>query len=106
MFFIGDKVVKAQSADYLKIIEYAIKAPSGHNTQPWKFKLMDNSIEIHPDFDCSLPVVDSNHRELYISLGCAAENLCLAANESGYKILPKCDANERECSNHRSSRSG
>lgn len=71
--------------DFLKMVSYAIKAPSGHNTQPWKFHIGENAIEIHPDFSRSLPVVDGDHRELYISLGCAAENLILAAGELGYE---------------------
>lgn len=29
-----------QYADYLFMIEYAAKAPSGHNTQPWQFQLL------------------------------------------------------------------
>ena len=84
LLFIGNMAVSAQNADFKKMLEYAIKAPSGHNTQPWKFKLMDNSIEIHPNLDCTLAVVDANRRELYISLGCATENLCIAAHELGY----------------------
>ncbi|MBK7098805.1 MAG: nitroreductase [Sphingobacteriales bacterium] len=76
--------VKSQNPDFLKIIEYGIKAPSGHNTQPWKFKLKEKSIEIHPNLDKTLPVVDGNHRELYISLGCALENICVAASNFGY----------------------
>lgn len=31
------------------IVEKAIKAPSGHNTQPWKFKIHENEISILPD---------------------------------------------------------
>lgn len=73
-----------QNHDFLKMVEYGIKAPSGHNTQPWKFKLNENSIEIYPNFSKELPVVDENHRELYISLGCAVENICIAANKLGY----------------------
>lgn len=69
---------------FAEMIGYAMKAPSGHNTQPWKFSLSDNSIDIYPDFTRALPVVDANHRELYISLGAAAENLCTAAHELGY----------------------
>lgn len=66
------------------MIEQAIKAPSGHNTQPWLFHINENSIEIHPDFSKTLKVVDASHRELFISLGCAAENLCIAAQSKGY----------------------
>ncbi len=67
-----------------KLIYYATKAPSGHNTQPWQFKVRGSAIEIHPNFKYALPVVDPNHRELYISLGCATENLCVAATHFGF----------------------
>ncbi len=70
--------------DLKKIIAHGVQAPSGHNTQPWKFKLNESSIEIYPNFSKELPVVDKNHRELFISLGCAAENICIAASASGY----------------------
>ena len=81
----GIQEVKAQNPDFIKMIGYATKAPSGHNTQPWKFIISESSIEIHPDFGQALPVVDASNRELYISLGCAAENLIIAASESGYE---------------------
>lgn len=67
-----------------EMIRYATLAPNGHNTQPWKFSIKENAIEIFPDYSRQLPVVDSNHRELWISLGCALENLLLAAAASGY----------------------
>lgn len=76
--------LQSQHPDLLYMIEYAIQAPSGHNTQPWFFKTGENRIEIHPDFEKALPVVDADHRELFISLGCALENLCIAASEKGY----------------------
>ncbi len=73
-----------QNKDFIELAEYASKAPSGHNTQPWKFHLSDDTITIRPDFDVRLPVVDGNNRELFISLGCATENLCIAASQFGY----------------------
>ena len=73
-----------QNSDYLFMIENACKAPSGHNTQPWLFKIREAEIDIYPDFSKELPVVDHNHRELFVSLGCAVENLCVAAREKGY----------------------
>ncbi|ERT58971.1 hypothetical protein HMPREF1254_0157 [Prevotella sp. BV3P1] len=75
----------AQNTDYLFMIEHAVKAPSGHNTQPWLFKICKSVIDIYPDFTKSLPAVDPNNRELFVSLGCAAENLCIAASHKGYK---------------------
>ena len=77
-------LANGQNPDFLKMVEYGIKAPSGHNTQPWKFRLNENSIDVYPNFSKELPVIDVNHRELYISLGCAVENICIASNEFGY----------------------
>ena len=66
------------------LIHYATLAANGHNTQPWKFAIDGNTIEIFPDTSRELKVVDPLHRELWISLGCALENLLLAARASGY----------------------
>ena len=58
------------------MMEQAVKAPSGHNTQPWLFRVQKDRIQILPDMSKSLPAVDPDNRELFISLGCATENLC------------------------------
>lgn len=76
--------MKEKRADYLFMIEQATKAPSGHNTQPWLFRICEDSIEIHPDNRKTLHVVDRNRREMFVSLGCATENLCIAAGSIGY----------------------
>ncbi len=68
-----------------ELIGYAIKAPSGHNSQPWKFAIDDDTITIYPDFSCALPVVDPDYRELFISLGCAAQNMMIAAAHFDYQ---------------------
>jgi hypothetical protein len=71
----------------IEIIRCATLAPSGHNTQPWKFALQGQTVRILPDFTRRLPVVDPDDRELYISLGCALENLRLAAQQNGFQSL-------------------
>jgi hypothetical protein len=77
--------LQAQGEDMLQeILRYATLAPSGHNTQPWKFAASPGHIRISPDLERALPVVDPDHRELWISLGCALENLLLAARACGY----------------------
>jgi hypothetical protein len=76
--------IQAQKPDFLFMVEQAVKAPSGHNTQPWLFKIYESSLEIRPNMTKSLSVVDPDNRELFISLGCAAENVCLAAAQKGY----------------------
>ena len=72
------------ASEIRKIIEYGTKAPSGHNTQPWKFTFSENEIQIHPDFERALPIVDPDNHALYISLGCSAENIILASRNIGY----------------------
>jgi hypothetical protein len=69
---------------FKEIIHYATLAPSGHNTQPWKFAIKDNSILIFPDYSRRLPIVDPDDHALFISLGCALENLVVAANHMGF----------------------
>lgn len=66
------------------IIGAAILAPSGHNAQPWKFSVKENEILILPDFKRRLPFVDPDDRELYISIGCALENLLIACSYFGF----------------------
>lgn len=73
------------NADFTEIIKYAAKAPSGHNSQPWKFKITNEGIAILPDYRAALPVVDKDNRELFISLGCAAENIVVSATFYGYE---------------------
>lgn len=70
---------------FKKLIHYATLAPSGHNTQPWKFSFKNNSILIYSDYSRRLPVVDPDDHALFISLGCALENLIIAANKMGYR---------------------
>jgi nitroreductase len=65
------------------LLRYAILAPSSHNSQPWEFVVEDGKIEGYADESRWLDVADTDKRELYISLGCAVENLCLAAERFG-----------------------
>lgn len=71
-------------AQLRELVRYATLAPSGHNTQPWKFAVTESSIQISPDYARRLPAVDPQDRELWISLGCALENLLIAAGAAGY----------------------
>ncbi len=58
-------------------------AANGHNTQPWKFRLDERGATILPDLARRTAVVDPDDHHLYVSLGCAAENLIIAANAHG-----------------------
>jgi hypothetical protein len=65
------------------LIRYATLAANGHNTQPWLFRADDLGIDIRPDLTRRTPVVDPDDHHLFASLGCAAENLALAAGARG-----------------------
>jgi hypothetical protein len=66
------------------LLKYAVLAPSSHNTQPWKFAVTPDTIKIFADKSRWLKVADPDQRELHISIGCALENLLLAAEFYGY----------------------
>ena len=66
-----------------ELVRCATLAPSSHNTQCWKFAIEDQAITILPDFSRRCPVVDPDDHHLFVSLGCAAENLTQAALSQG-----------------------
>lgn len=65
------------------LIRFATLAPNGHNAQPWLFRAGEKRIEILPDLARCTPVVDPDDHHLFISLGCAGENLSLASAARG-----------------------
>ena len=68
-----------------ELVRYATLAPSSHNSQCWKFRLEDGAISILPDLSRRCPAVDPDDHHLFVSLGCAAENLIQAALANGLK---------------------
>ncbi|MDD2756209.1 MAG: hypothetical protein PHS80_11860 [Methanothrix sp.] len=66
------------------LLNYAILAPSNYNSQPWLFNVSDGEIQVLADKSAWLKVADADRREQYISLGCALENLIIAAEHFGY----------------------
>jgi hypothetical protein len=68
-----------------ELVRYATLAPSSHNTQCWKFALDTQSITILPDLSRRCPAVDPDDHHLFISLGCATENLIQAALALGLR---------------------
>jgi nitroreductase len=65
------------------MLNYAVLAPSGHNTQPWLFSVHDDEVELHADRTHGLPVVDPEDRELIISFGSAPFCLRVAMRHFG-----------------------
>jgi len=80
----------ASGADLLReAVDYAVLAPSGHNTQPWSFKVVDETLELWADRARALPVVDPYDRELTISCGAALAFVRIALRRLGHEALTK-----------------
>jgi len=67
----------------LALVRAAILAASPHNTQPWLFKVTNSSIELNIDTKRNVGALDPYLREEHIGMGCALENLMLAAAANG-----------------------
>ena len=67
------------------LLRYAILAPSGHNTQPWSFRITSHSVRVFADTSRRLLVVDRGDRELLISIGAAITNFRVAAAHFGFE---------------------
>ncbi|MDX2010741.1 MAG: hypothetical protein SFW67_11140 [Myxococcaceae bacterium] len=67
----------------LELVRLATLAGNSHNSQPWRFVVRGDGIRIEPDWTRRLPVVDPDDHHLWVSLGCAAQNLVEAAPAFG-----------------------
>ncbi|WP_428263166.1 Acg family FMN-binding oxidoreductase [Haliangium sp.] len=71
------------AAPEVQAVHAAVLAASPHNTQPWLFAITPERIDVYADLDRSLGAMDGLHREMYIGLGCALDNLVLTARHLG-----------------------
>jgi len=77
----GRVPIPAGQRDYL--IATAARAPSVHNTQPWRFRVGEYAIDLYADRARKLRV-DPVGREMLISCGAALFGLRLAVRSLGY----------------------
>ncbi|MEV0397923.1 Acg family FMN-binding oxidoreductase [Polymorphospora rubra] len=71
------------AADLRTAVAAAVRAPSMHNTQPWRFRLRDGAIELLVDPARRLPVGDPTGWAARIGCGAALFNLRLALAVAG-----------------------
>ena len=64
-------------------IAVANRAPSLHNSQPWRWRIGDTSIHMFADTQRELPVTDPTGRDLRISCGAALHHLRVALRAAG-----------------------
>jgi nitroreductase len=69
----------------LALVRAAILAANPHNTQPWLFKVTNSAIELYLDPSRNVGALDPYLREEHIGMGCALENVMLAAAANGYR---------------------
>jgi nitroreductase family protein len=70
-------------ADLRRAAQAAIRAPSLHNSQPWRFRLRDGGIEVLADPSRQLTVADSGGWAVRIACGAAVLNARLALADGG-----------------------
>jgi hypothetical protein len=66
------------------LLQYAVLAPSSHNAQPWRFRIVPEGVEVRADLTRRLPIVDPADREMWMSVGAAIANLRVAAAHFGF----------------------
>lgn len=73
-------------------LRYAILAPSGHNGQPWRFRLDGDVLQVFADRSRALPTIDPLDRELLITCSATVHLTRTALEHFGYhpqvQLLP------------------
>jgi nitroreductase len=70
-----------------RIVELATRAPSVHNTQPWRWQGTPRSLELYADRSRQLPAGDPDGRNLVISCGVALHHAQVAADAMGWSAM-------------------
>ena len=78
------------------LLQYAVLAPSGHNTQPWTFRVTPDCVEVFADNSKRLPAIDPQDRELFMSVGAAITNFRVAAAHFGFDTAVLYDSRPEE----------
>ncbi len=68
----------------LALVAAGILAANPHDSQPWLFRVTADGIDVFADPSRNLGAMDPFLREMHIGLGCALENIALAAPPNGY----------------------
>jgi nitroreductase len=64
-------------------LELACRAPSIHNSQPWRWRLSGRSVHLYADLSRWLPATDADGRDLVVSCGAALHHLGIALAATG-----------------------
>ncbi|MES2941982.1 MAG: Tat pathway signal protein [Pseudomonadota bacterium] len=92
----GGSLISDSLALRRELVRFATLAPSSHNTQCWKFHIEDGAIQVLPDLLRRCPAVDPDDHHLFVSLGCAIENIAQAALAHGLQAEAVLDNSTRQ----------
>jgi nitroreductase len=73
-------------ADVAAVVGCARRAPSIHNTQPWRWTFDGHNLDLRADRSRQLHVADRDGHSLLVSCGAAAELTALALRAHGWSI--------------------
>lgn len=65
-------------------LSLATRAPSIHNSQPWRWRVGDESLHLYADLDRQLPNADPDSRDLLLSCGIALHHVIVALAALGW----------------------
>ncbi|MEV6339375.1 NAD(P)H nitroreductase [Nocardia vinacea] len=65
----------------------AVRAPSVHNTQPWRWRIGDRSVHLYLDPTRALPSPGPDQRDLVLSCGAALHHLRVAVAALGWSAV-------------------
>src|SRR5262245_12773979 len=80
-------VTAPDRATVLSAIALANRAPSVHNTQPWRWVVGDTSVHLLADRTRHLPATDPDGRDLLLSCGAALHHLRVAYTALGWQAV-------------------
>jgi hypothetical protein len=78
--------------EFAEVVVDAARAPSVHNSQPWRFRLTGTAIEVHLDPQRVLAATDPTGRNARISCGAASYTLALALAARGTPAIVRIPA--------------
>lgn len=67
-------------------VDVACRAPSLHNSQPWRWVATDHGVELYADPDRMIRAADSTGREALISCGAVLDHFRVAMAAAGWSI--------------------